>query len=145
MRRISMRKNASHGNRGRTQMDVRVSCPTIGSLFFSLPSVYIHRHARETGVSSSMAKYGTARLRPLGSRPMKIQYQHQQDAAGHRETMAWFWCVNQSHRRKLRGRKERHYFLICLSSTLSKRGSHMRLQNRTGLNGLDILQILSTE
>lgn len=58
--------------------------------FSLLPSVYIHRHARETGVSSSMAKYGTARLRPLGSRPIKIQYQHQQDAAGHRETMAWF-------------------------------------------------------
>lgn len=40
------KKNASHGNRGRTQMDVRVSCPTIGSLFFSAP-LGIHSSSRK--------------------------------------------------------------------------------------------------
>lgn len=58
-----------------------------------LPLVYRQRHAMITGVSSSMAKYGTVLSAPYGSPPMKRQYQHQQDTAGHRETMAWLCDV----------------------------------------------------
>lgn len=54
-----------------------------------LPSVYRQRHTRKIGVSSSMAKYGTALSAPHISRPIKTLYQHQQDTAGHRETIAW--------------------------------------------------------
>lgn len=44
-----------------------------------LPLVYSQRHATKTGVSSSMAKYGTALYAPFRSQPIKRQYQHQQD------------------------------------------------------------------
>ena len=54
-----------------------------------LPMVYRQRHERQIGVSSSMAKYGTALSAPYISQPIKRQYQHQQDTAGHRETIAW--------------------------------------------------------
>lgn len=78
---------------------------------YLLPLVYRRRHAGSIGVSSSMAKYGAALSAPHRSRPIKGQIQHQQDRAGHRETVAWLvMCKLEAHMKKEQ-RSSSNFFL----------------------------------
>lgn len=85
------KKNVSHGNRGRTQMPLSGQLSNHWLPLFLYFPRFTDNVTRET--VECLPQWPNMALpysAPYGSRPIKKQYQHQQDTAGHRETMAWF-------------------------------------------------------